>query len=553
MDNKKRNKWLIIIEPLVIFLVFIAAFELGKKVDKYNSSSTLSQEFTNLLYQYSSKNKINEVLEAIKDKYVDSVNIDTLQEKAIQLLLKDLDPHSIYIPPVEAKSENEEMSGNFEGIGIYFNVQNDTVVVAGVIPGTPSEKSGLLPGDKIIMVDDTSIVGMNTMDIMKRIKGPKGSKVKITVIKPVTKDTVSYTIKRDIIPIKSVDVSFKVKDDIGYIKISRFAQNTYDEFVKAVKKLHNQNVHKLILDLRGNPGGYMQIAIKIADEFLPEGKTILYIKGLHQPKTVYYSTSHNLCVNDDVAVLIDEWSASASEIVAGALQDNDRAIIIGRRSFGKGLVQEPMQFSDGSTVRLTIARYYTPTGRCIQRSYNKGVEDYYQEITKRFYDGELISKDSIHFPDSLKYTTPKGKIVYGGGGIMPDIFVPLDTNKYDDFYYEVMGKNLLYKFALTFSNEHRETLKRIKTPQKMYKWLLSNGMWEAFMNFTKTQKLRYTLQSDVTRKVLRDYAAAFIVRLYFGDEGFYPIYLKHDNVFLKAVEYFEKKGKQQRRIKKKAT
>ena len=542
-NNRKRNKWLLIIEPLVIFFIFVAAFELGKKVDQYNNSASLTKEFTNLLYQYSSKNKIDEVLEAIKDKYVDSVNIDSLQEKAIQLLLKDLDPHSVYIPPVEAKAENEEMSGNFEGIGIYFNVQNDTVVVVGVIPGGPSEKSGLLPGDKIIMVDDTSIVGKSTTEIMKRIKGPKGTKVKITVIKPITKDTVSYTITRDVIPIKSVDVSFKVKDDIGYIKISRFAQNTYSEFVKAVKKLHSQGVHKLILDLRGNPGGYMQIAIKIADEFLPEGKTILYIKGLHQPKTVYRATGHDLCINDDVAVLIDEWSASASEIVAGALQDNDRAVIIGRRSFGKGLVQEPMQFSDGSTVRLTIARYYTPTGRCIQRNYNKGVEDYYKEITKRYYDGELVNKDSIHFPDSLKYITPKGKVVYGGGGIMPDIFVPVDTNRYDDFYYEVMAKNMPYRFAFKFSNEHREILKNISTPQKMYKWLMNHGIWEAFMNYAKKQNLKYKLQSDETRKVLKDYVAAFIIRLYFGDDGFYPIYLKHDKVFLKAVEYFEKEDK----------
>jgi len=538
--RNKRNKWLLLIEPLVIFLIFVIAFELGKKVTKFDNSITLSKEFKNLIYQYNSKDKLDEVINAIKDKYVDSVNVDSIEEKAIKFLLKELDPHSVYIPPVEAKAENEEMSGNFEGIGIYFNVRNDTVVVVGVIPGGPSEKSGLLPGDKIIMVDDTSIVGMDTYDIMKRIKGHKGTKVKITVIKPITKDTVTYTITRDVIPIKSVDVAFKVKNGIGYIKISRFAQNTYDEFVKAVKKLHSQGVHKLILDLRDNPGGYMQIAVKIADEFLPKGKTIVYIQGVHQPKVVYSATDHDLCINDKVAVLINEWSASASEIVAGALQDNDRAIIIGRRSFGKGLVQEPMQFSDGSTVRLTVARYYTPTGRCIQKSYDKGVEDYYKEVTKRYYDGELVNKDSIHLPDSLKYKTPKGKIVYGGGGIMPDIFVPLDTNRFDDFYYEVMAKNLLYKFAFEYSDKHRNKLKEFKNAGEMYRYLQSVNIWNKFLDFAKKQKIKSKITSDETEKVLKDYVPAFILRLYFGDDGFYPYYLKHDKVFNVAVAELEK-------------
>ena len=542
-EKQRRSKWLIIIEPLVILFVFVAAFELGKRVDSINNEKYATNAILKFFRQStdSSQDKLQEVLNAIRVHYVDSVNLDTLEEKAISLLLKDLDPHSTYFPPVISKQENDEMKGSFEGIGIYFNVQHDTVVVVGIIPGGPSEKSGLMPGDKIISVDDTSIVGMNTYNIMKRIKGPKGSKVKITVIKPFSKDTISYIIKRDVIPIKSVDVYFKVKKDIGYIKISRFAETTYDEFVKAVNYLHSQGVKKIILDLRGNPGGYMQIAVKIADEFLPEGKTIVYIKGRTVPKKVFVATDHDLCVNDSVAILIDEWSASASEILSGAIQDNDRGVIIGRRSFGKGLVQEPIFFRDGSQVRLTIARYYTPVGRCIQRDYEKGAEKYYDEIAKRYTDGEVFSPDSIHFPDSLKYKTPKGKIVYGGGGIMPDIFVPLDTTKYDDFYYDVASRNLFYKFAFYYSNNHRDKLSKFKDYKQLYKYLKNHSVWQEFLKFVKDKGVKSNPKTAYTTDMMKEYVYAFIVRIYFGDKGFYPIYLKYDKVFQKAVEYFLKR------------
>ncbi len=542
-SNNKRNKWLVILEALAIFLIFVIAFELGKRVTEFRQNSVDSEliRFFKENYQLDSKDKLYEVINAIKDRYVDSVNVDSLEEKAISLLLKELDPHSIYIPPVEAKSENEQMQGNFEGIGIYFNVQHDTVVVVGIIPGGPAEKSGLLPGDKIISVDDSTIIGADTYTIMNKIKGPKGSKVKITVIKPVTKDTVSYIIKRDVIPIKSVDVYFKVKKDIGYIKISRFAQNTYKEFVNAVRNLHEQGVKKIIMDLRGNAGGYMNVAVRIADAFLPAGKTIVYIEGAHQPRQTYTSTSNDLCVNDSLIILIDEWSASASEILAGAIQDNDKGIIIGRRSYGKGLVQEPYEFSDGSVVRLTIARYYTPTGRCIQKSYDKGIEAYYSEISKRYTDGELVNKDSIHFPDSLKFRTPKGKIVYGGGGIMPDIFVPIDTGRYDNFYYEVISRNMLYAFALKYSDEHRDKLLKFKTYKDMYSYLKKSNAWQEFMKYAIANGAQYRPESKETINTLKDYLYAYIIRLYFGDEGFYPVYLKHDKVFNTALDYLEHK------------
>ncbi len=545
MDKQnKRNKWLVVIEALVIFIIFVTAFELGKRVTEIRQNSVDSEllRFFRENYRKSDANdKLYEVINAIKDRYVDSVNVDSLEEKAISILLKELDPHSIYIPPVEAKAENEQMQGNFEGIGIYFNVQHDTVVVVGIIPGGPAEKTGLLPGDKIIMVDDSSIVGADTYTIMKKIKGPKGSKVKITVIKPVVNDTVSYLIQRDVIPIKSVDVYFKVKDDIGYLKISRFAQNTYQEFVNAIRRLHEQGVRKIILDLRGNAGGYMNVAVKIADAFLPAGKTIVYIEGAHQPRQTYTATSNDLCVNDSVAILIDEWSASASEILAGAIQDNDKGVIIGRRSYGKGLVQEPYEFSDGSVVRLTIARYYTPTGRCIQKSYDKGIEDYYSEISKRYSDGELVNKDSIHFPDSLMFRTPKGKVVYGGGGIMPDIFVPLDTSRFDNFYYEVISRNLLYAFALNYSERHRKMLLQFKSYQSLYKHLKNSNAWTEFLKYAKDNGTKYQPESEQTIRTLKDFLYAYIVRFYFGDKGFYPIYLRHDKVFNKAVDYFENK------------
>ena len=543
MDNSKRkNKWLIIIEALVIFLIFVIAFELGKKVSqvKENNINLELIRFFKENYQLNKDDKLYEVINVIKNRYVENVNIDSIEEKVISILLEQLDPHSIYIPPLEAKSENEQMEGNFEGIGIYFNIQNDTVTVVGIISGGPAEKTGLLPGDKIILVDDSSIVGASTSTITNLIKGPKGSKVKITVLKPITKDTITYIIERDIIPIKSVDVFFRIKNDIGYIKISRFAKNTYDEFVNAINELHKKNVKKIILDLRDNAGGYMNVAVKIADLFLPKGKVIVYIEGANQPQKKFFSTDNDLCLNDSVAILINEWTASASEILAGAIQDNDKGVIIGRRSFGKGLVQEPYEFSDGSVVRLTIARYFTPTGRCIQKDYNKGIENYYSEISKRFSHGELVSKDSIHFPDSLKYRTPKGKIVYGGGGIMPDIFVPLDTSSYDDFYYEVIARNLLYSFAIKYFDQNRKKIIRSKSYKKLYNHLKKTKVWQEFLIYTKKQGAKYKPKTEKTISVLKDYLYAYIIRLQFGDDGFYPIYLKHDKTFNTAIKYLEK-------------
>ncbi|HIE15289.1 MAG TPA: S41 family peptidase, partial [Bacteroidales bacterium] len=456
----KKKSAFYIIQPILFAILFISGIYFGKYLpekEKYSIAKINSYVPQNPYAQ-----KLNEIIDYIAREYVDTVDLKTLTEKTINTMLISLDPHSVYIPPVESKNEMDQLVGQFEGIGIQFSIQKDTVVVVSVISGGPSEKIGLRSGDRIVKVNDTLIAGVKitNFQIMKKLKGPKGTKVKISVKRNNIKDLLNFTITRDVIPFNSVAAAFPLDKKTGYIKISRFAQTTHDEFIKAIQKFHAKNIHRLIIDLRGNGGGFMDAATSIADEFLPQGKLIVFTKGRAFPKRNIYATEKGHCLNDKVVILIDEWSASASEILSGAIQDNDRGIIVGRRSFGKGLVQEPIIFSDNSSLRLTIARYYTPTGRCIQRSYSNGISNYYNEIYQRFSNGELIDKDSIHFPDSLKYKTPGGKFVYGGGGIMPDIFVPMDTSKFDKFYNKVMNRNLYYGFAFDYADKQREQMNK---------------------------------------------------------------------------------------------
>ncbi|HUW07457.1 MAG TPA: S41 family peptidase [Williamwhitmania sp.] len=406
--------------------------------------------------------KFSRFLRMLSGMYIEPVNDSKLVENAIVDILGQLDPHSAYISKDDVAAMNEPLEGNFDGIGIEFNIFQDTLIVVNPVPGGPSEKVGLVAGDRIISVDGKNIagIGLKNSDVFKLLRGPKGTKVQLVVARKGSKDRLDFLITRDKIPIYSIDAAYMAAPKVAYIKISRFALSTVHEFLDAWKKLKPYNPQALILDLRGNGGGYLNTAIGLSDQFLPAGKLILYTEGANSPRFDYTSTSQGCFEKGALVVLIDEGSASASEITSGAIQDWDRGIIIGRRSFGKGLVQTQLPLPDGSMVRLTVARYHTPTGRVIQRPYKDGnIEKYYQDFYKRYTDGEMNTPDSIHFPDSLKYyTLEKKRPVYGGGGIMPDIFVPVDTTFYSDFYGKLVRKGLFYQFVISYMDQNRKAL-----------------------------------------------------------------------------------------------
>ena len=404
--------------------------------------------------------KLQIALYAVSNLYVDPTDETKLVEDAITGMLEKLDPHSTYTDPEETKEMTEPLEGNFDGIGIQFNLLTDTVYVIQVVPGGPSEKVGLMAGDRIIEVNDTVIAGvkMKTTDIMKRLRGPKGSEVRVKVKRGSEKELLDFTITRGKIPVYSIDAAYMADKNTGYIKLNRFAASSSNEFQEAMKKLEKKGMKNLILDLQGNGGGYLNIAIELADEFLSKGKLIVYTEGTKQKRQDAISTMKGDFEEGKLAILVDESSASASEILSGAVQDWDRGVIIGRRTFGKGLVQRPLPLPDGSMIRLTVARYYTPTGRCIQKPYEKGKgEDYAHDLIDRYNRGELMSADSIHFPDSMKYQTLQNKrTVYGGGGIMPDVFIPIDTTRYSDYHRDLVSKGLVNRVAMDYLDQHRK-------------------------------------------------------------------------------------------------
>ena len=409
--------------PVMLAIAMIAGLFIGNALQRSNQPANRSVKMA-------AGNKLSTIMSLVEAAYVDSINSAEIIEKTIPDLLKNLDPHSTYIPARNMKEVEEEMQGNFSGIGVQFSIQEDTVVIIDVISGGPSQQLGLMAGDRIVMVNDSNIagVGIENEDVLKLLRGKKGTKVKVSNLRKGFSDFFEFDIIRGDIPIYSVDVSYMIDEETGYIKVSRFAEQTYDEFMDGMGKLNKAGAKKVIIDLRGNPGGYLAAVIRMVDEFLAKDEPILITRGKSQPEKVYTASSRASFTSNSVFVLIDEFSASASEIFAGALQDNDRGIVIGRRSFGKGLVQEQVPFSDGSAVRLTVARYYTPSGRSIQKPYDNGSEEYYEDMFERMAHGEMLVADSIQFADSLKYYTKKGRTVYGGGGIMPDIFVPADTS-----------------------------------------------------------------------------------------------------------------------------
>lgn len=490
----------------------------------------------------SSDNKINEVIQLINSEYVDTINTEQLTEKAIVSLLEQLDPHSAYIPASSLTSVNEDLQGNFEGIGIEFNILKDTIVVVTAISGGPSEAVGIRAGDRIVKIDEEWVAGNGIQNegVIKRLRGKKGTKVQVFVLRNGRSELIPFSIKRDKIPLYSLDAAYILQQDVGYIKINRFAETTYQEFLDGLNRLEKQGVKKLILDLRGNPGGFLNAATDIADEFLARKKLIVYTEGKSRKKRFYYATAAGKFETQPLVVLIDEGSASASEIVAGALQDNDRAIIIGRRSFGKGLVQEQIEFDDGSALRLTVSRYYTPSGRSIQRPYVEGIEKYYEEA----YLSDHTVADSLLKHDSLEiFKTLGGRIVYGGGGITPDIIVPYDTTEITPFLTAVVSKGLTYDFSFEYADKNRDVLRKKYKDYTAFEHdkTLDQHLLSQFVSLAQ-QKGVVTTQSEVqiSSSLLLSRIKSLIARNVWNNEAFYYIINQNDKAVKKALEELKK-------------
>ena len=447
-----------------------------------------------------SSNKLSALLHIIDEQYVDTVNISELVEEAMPQILSELDPHSSYIPAKDLEAVTADLKGSFSGIGIQFTIQDDTIHVNNVIQGGPSEKVGLMAGDRIIEIDDSAFVGkiVTNQESMKRLKGPKGSKVRLGIYRPGEKETLHFTVIRGDIPVKSVDAAYMVNDKFGYIKINKFGETTYPELLIALARLNKDNCQGLIIDLRGNTGGYMAAAIQMVNEFLPNNRLIVYTQGRKSPRENYSSNGTGSNQDMPLIVLVDEGSASASEIFAGAIQDNDRGTIIGRRSFGKGLVQQPIEFSDGSAIRLTIARYYTPSGRCIQKPYEKGKEDEYElDLLTRYEHGEFFSADSIKQNEKEIYHTSIGRPVYGGGGIMPDIFVPQDTAGMTSYFRMAANRGLLIRYTFDYTDQNRQKLQEYDTAGKLETYLKKQNLLNKFAAWAEKKGLissRNTIQ-----------------------------------------------------------
>jgi carboxyl-terminal processing protease len=531
---KYNNSRKIIFLPVILGIVLA----LGILIGHYLPSEQNYSRHSNIRTR---NDKLNSILNIIESNYVDSVNRNDLVESAIPAILKKLDPHSIYIPAKDLARANEPLQGNFEGIGISFSMLTDTILIISTIPGGPSEKLGLLPGDKILYVNDSLVAGRHIIDekVMGMLKGPRGTIVRIKVLRNGQKELLPFEITRDKIPIYSVDVDYMVNNYIGYIKINTFAMTTFDEFIKGLRELKDQGMTSLILDLRGNSGGIMEAAIQIADQFLKEGQLIVYTMGRASPRSEAKATGKGEFETGNLVVLIDEWSASASEILAGALQDNDRGTIIGRRSFGKGLVQEPVPFPDGSGMRLTIARYYTPTGRSIQKPYKDGFEKYNDDLNERLAHGEFQVSDSIHFSDSLKFTTAGGHIVYGGGGIMPDKFVAVDTSGVSPYFLKV--RSFIYRFALKYTETNREKLKKYTETGEMEKFLDKQALLDQFVQYAATLGIKKDPAGlKISGSIIHTQLKAYIARNILDNKGFYPIWEQIDNTLKYAIDFLKK-------------
>jgi carboxyl-terminal processing protease len=532
MSENKNSSYQISL-PLILCIGIAGGVLLGAGLTNKSGGSEVSRDVQ----------KLREVLNLVKSEYVDETKTDDLVEDAIAHMLGKLDPHSAYISSKDRVAANEDLQGNFEGIGIEFSIFNDTLTVVAALSGGPSEAVGLRPGDKIVKVNDKVIANtkLTNLDVMRYLKGPKGTEVKIEVVRKGKKEPITFTIIRDKIPQFSVDAAYLVAPDIGYIKVNRFSQNTHQEVHDAMIKLRKEGMKKLVLDLQGNPGGYMDQAIAIADEFLPKGEKIVFTKGQEKRYDEdALATEKGDFEQGDLIVLVNEGSASASEIVSGALQDNDRALVVGRRSFGKGLVQRPFNLTDGSEVRLTISRYYTPSGRSIQKPY-ENLDEYDKDMVKRYKNGEFFTPDSIHFNDSLRYKTVKGRTVYGGGGIMPDYFVPLDTTLTSKYFNELSYANVLREFAFNYAEQNNTLLKKMTFVKYQQEFVVADAMLNDLVDLGRKHKIEPDFKDLIkNKKLFQVYLKAEIARRVWGNEAFFPIYNETNEVLQQAIKLFDR-------------
>ena len=484
--------------------------------------------------------KVDRLLQLMEKAYVDSLNIDSITDEVMTEMVQKLDPHSAYIPKEDLEMVNSELAASFSGIGVQFSIQQDTVRIVAVIAGGPCEGVGVLAGDKIITVDDSTFVGkkMNNEKVMKTLRGPKGTQVKLGILRAGVSEPLSFTVTRGDIPVHSVDAKFIIDNNIGFVRVNKFGETTYKEFIAALAELSSKGADRFIVDLRENSGGYMEQAIRMANEFLSRGDLIVYSQGRAYPRYEATANGSGRFKNVPLVVLIDNFSASASEIFAGAMQDNDRATIVGRRSFGKGLVQQQMPFDDGSAVRLTVARYYTPSGRCIQKPYTLGEqEDYAKDLEERWEHGEFYSADSIHFSDTTTYRTKNGRIVRGGGGIMPDVFVGRDTTLNTPWYNRCVNLAYTYQFAYQYTDQHRKELTKYKDWQSLEKYLIKQDIIPEFVQFAEGKGVEpNTAEIQKSRPLMTRLLHAYIVRNILGDEGFFPLFERDDEITKVAVE-----------------
>ena len=544
----ERRRWTTIAVIAVMSAVLFVGIAIGRSGEQRRTETLLhrlSEEMlrSNNLGGLMMQDKMMQTVNAVRNYYVDPIDLDTIYEKAIPSLLSELDPHSEYIPARLFNEVNESLEGEFDGIGIVFNAMTDTITVLNVVPQGPSFKAGVRSGARILRIDDRDVAGQGIAQdsLVKLMRGKRGTKVKLAIERQTLDELVEVEVVRDAIELHSIETAFMLDKEagIGYVRLSQFARTSYDELREALRKLRSEGLQKLIIDLRGNTGGFLDQAILIANEFLPAEKLIVYTEDRHGNKQKEYSRGNGTSTDLGLAILVDESSASSSEILAGAIQDNDRGLVLGRRTFGKGLVQTQIPFADGSAVRLTVARYYTPTGRSIQKPYTAGDEmAYHMEIFDRYMHNEFFSADSIHFDESLKFTTPGGRTVYGGGGIMPDIFIPMDTVGITRYYTKVWDSNTLYRYTLRYADRHREALDKVTTLEELDSLLSADDLLSDFVRYAEQQGIatnRHEL--NISRDIILAQLRAYIGRNALGDDsGFYYNIYPVDKVMRRAVE-----------------
>ncbi|MBO5817098.1 MAG: PDZ domain-containing protein [Paludibacteraceae bacterium] len=534
--------------PTLTIICLMLGFWIGNAVSNQVNAQRSNLQHCRLFKDTQPETKIDQILSLVNTGYVDPINMDSITEIVAKEIIQSLDPHSAYIPKEDLEMVNSELSASFSGVGIQFSIQNDTVQVVAVISGGPCEGVGVLAGDKIVMVNDSVFTGksINNERVMHSLRGPKGTKVKLGIQRSGASERLDFTITRGDIPVHSVDAKFIITaadgSKIGFVRVSRFAENTYNEFISAMSSLKAKGATSYIVDLRENSGGYMDQAIRMANEFLAKGDLIVYSEGRAYPRYDAKATGTGRFQREKLVVLIDNFSASASEIFAGAMQDNDRATIVGRRSFGKGLVQQQLMLNDGSAIRLTVARYYTPSGRSIQKPYTMGEqEDYEMDLLERFEHGEFFSADSIHFADTTAYYTKKGRKVMGGGGIMPDVFVGRDTTLYTPYFNRVSNLAYTYQFAYQYTDRHRQELLKYTTWQDLEKHLIEANWVDEFVAYAQSKGVEPNPeQLAISRPLLVRIVNAYIVRNILNDEGFFPLYERDDDITKKAVEELTK-------------